>query len=152
MAGFTALEVWAMASDKESALEFIDEVFNKHKVDDSERFFTPGFVEHNPWPGYPATVQGFKDGTAAFLAAFPDCRCEVDEVLSDGDKLVVRSRIMGTNSGSFMGMPPTGKSVEIEGIDIVRMENGRLAEHWGIFDAATMMQQMGLMPQPTAAV
>jgi len=141
-----------MANDKDVVREFADEVFTKHNIEGSERYFTADPVEHNPWPGYPPTVQGFKDGTAAFIAAFPDCRCEVDEVLSDGDKVIMRSRLIGTNSGSFMGMPATGKQVDVEGIDIVRMEGGRMAEHWGIFDGAGMMMQLGLMPEPAAAV
>jgi predicted ester cyclase len=69
-------------------------------------------------------------------------------ILEDGDKLIVRNRLIGTNSGPFMGMPATGKRAEVEGIDIVRMVNGMQAEHWGVFDAAGMMQQLGLIPAP----
>lgn len=140
-----------MADNKARAREFIDVVFNRHDLDRAGDYFTEDQIEHNPWPGFPATVQGFTDGTAAFLAAFPDLRCEVDEVLEDGDKVIIRSRLIGTNTGPFMGMPVTGKRVDVEGIDIVRMRDGRMAEHWGVFDAAGMMQQLGLIPAPAGA-
>jgi len=140
-----------MANDKQVVRDFVDEVFNQHRVDAADKYIAADIVDHNPWPGFPPTLQGFKDGTRAFLAAFPDCRCEIDDVLSDGDKVVVRSRLSGTNSGSFMGAPPTGKRVEVEGIDIVRTANGKQVEHWGIFDGAAMMQQLGMMPAAAGA-
>ena len=137
--------------DKARIYEFVERVFNQHDVDSAGDYLAADVVDHNPWPGFPATVQGFKDGTRAFFAGFPDARVEIDEILSDGDKLVVRNRLIGTNTGPFMGMPPTGKRAEVEGIDIVRMVNGKQAEHWGIFDAAGMLQQLGVIPAPTGA-
>jgi predicted ester cyclase len=137
--------------DKTRIQEFIDRVFNQHDVDAAGEYMAADVVDHNPWPGSPATLQGFKDGTKAFFAGFPDAHIEIDEILSDGDKLVIRSRLIGTNSGPFMGMPPTGKRAEVEGIDIVRMVDGLQVEHWGIFDAAAMLQQLGVIPAPTGA-
>lgn len=126
------------------ATEFTDTVFNRHDVDAAAEYFSPDFVEHDPWPNMPPTVEGFKDGTRQFLEAFPDTRCEVDDVICEGDKVVVRSRLVGTNSGTFMGMPPTGRRVEVAGIDIVRVANGRMTEHWGLYDAAGLMAQLGV--------
>ena len=135
-----------MADNKALIREFVDVIFNQHQLDRAEEFFTPDFVDHNPWPGYAATIQGFKDGTADFFAGFPDARVEIDEILEAGDRLIVRNRLVGTNSGSFMGAPATGKRVSVEGIDIARYQDGRMVEHWGIYDAAAMMQQLGLLP------
>jgi predicted ester cyclase len=137
--------------DKARIHEFVERVFNQHDVDAAGEFISADVNDHNPWPGFAGTLQGFKDGTKAFFEGFPDARVEIDEILSDGDKLVVRNRLLGTNSGPFMGMPPTGKRVEVEGIDIVRMVDGKQAEHWGIYDAATMLQQLGVIPAPTGA-
>jgi steroid delta-isomerase-like uncharacterized protein len=137
--------------DKARIQEFIERVFNQHDVDSAGEYLASDLVDHNPWPGFPGTLQGFKNGTKAFFAAFPDARVEIDEILSDGDKLIVRNRLIGTNSGAFMGMPATGKRAEVEGIDIVRMVDGKQAEHWGVFDAAGLMQQLGVIPAPATA-
>ena len=137
--------------NKARVREFVDVVFNQHKVDAVSEYLAPDVVEHNPWPGFPATIQGFKDGTREFLTGFPDARVEIDEMLADGDKVIVRNRLVGTNSGPFMGMPATGKNIDVEGIDIVRIVDGRQAEHWGLYDAAGMMMQLGLMPAPAGS-
>lgn len=137
--------------DKARIHEFIERVFNQHDVDAAGEYLSADLVDHNPWPGFPGTLQGFKDGTKAFLAAFPDTRIDIDEILSDGDKLIIRNRLSGTNSGAFMGMPATGKRAEVEGIDIVRMVDGKQAEHWGVFDAAGLLQQLGVIPAPAAS-
>lgn len=140
-----------MGDNRAQVHDFIDVIFNKHEIDRAGEFFAADFVEHNPWPGMTADVKGFQEGTQALVAAVPDLRCEIDDVLEDGDKVVVRNRIVGTNSGPFMGMPATGKHIDVQGIDIVRMTGGRIAEHWGIYDAAGMMQQLGLAPAPAGA-
>lgn len=129
-------------------IDFIDAVFNRHEVEESTRYFAPDFVENDPWPMQPPTVEGFLAGTRDFLAGFPDARCEIDEVMEAGDRVIVRSRLVGTNTGPFMGAPPTGRRVDVKGIDIVRVAAGRLTEHWGLFDAAGMMMQLGMMPAP----
>ena len=135
-----------MADPRQLIREFTDAVFNEHRLDAVDTYATRNFVDHDPPQGYQGTLEGFKQWTGEFLAAFPDCRCEIDDVIAEGDKAVARSRLIGTNTGPFMGMPATGKTIEVEGIDIVRVENGRMAEHWGVYDAASMMQQLGMMP------
>ena len=82
-----------------------------------------------------------------YVAAFPDLRMTPEDVLASGDKVVVRVRATGTHEGEFMGVPATGKSIDVQAIDIVRFEDDGLAhEHWGVFDAMTMMQQLGVVP------
>ena len=82
----------------------------------------------------------------ALRQAFPDLHVTVDEMLSDGDKVVIRSTMKGTHKGTFMNIPATGKPISVEGIDIVRISYGRAVEHWGVTDNLTMMQQLGLVP------
>ena len=68
-------------------------------------------------------------------------------MLSSGDKVVARATVTGTNHGPFMGMPPTGKAIRVQLIDIIRFDDDGLArEHWGVFDAMKMMQQLGVVP------
>ena len=105
------------------------------------------FVEHEVTPGIPPTKEGVRQFLTAYVAAFPDLRFAADDILADGDKGVGRVTITGTNTASFMGMPATGKSVSVPAIDIIRFGDDGLAhEHWGVVDAMTMMQQLGVIP------
>lgn len=118
-------------------------------VDEFGTLLADDFVEHEelPMPG----VSQSKDGVLEFFrmhrAAFPDMRMIPEDVLVDGDKVVARVRMTGTHQGEFMGMPPTGKGVDTQLIDIIRFGDDGLAhEHWGVMDAMTMMEQLGAIP------
>jgi steroid delta-isomerase-like uncharacterized protein len=109
------------------------------------------FVEHEETPGIEPTKEGVKQFFHMYRAAFPDLRMEPQDVLASGDKVVARARATGTNQGEFMGMPATGKSVDVQLIDIIRFgDDGLAREHWGVFDALGMMQQLGAIPAPPA--
>ena len=109
------------------------------------------FVEHEETPGLEPTKDGVKQFFHMYRAAFPDLRMEPQDVLASGDKVVARTRATGTNQGEFMGMPATGKSVDVQLIDIIRFgDDGLAREHWGVFDALGMMQQLGAIPAPPA--
>ena len=109
------------------------------------------FVEHEETPGLEPTKEGVKQFFHMYRAAFPDLRMEPQDVLASGDKVVARARATGTNQGEFVGMPATGKSVDVQLIDIIRFgDDGLAREHWGVFDALGMMQQLGAIPAPPA--
>ena len=124
----------------------MEEVLNKGNMQAVDELIAPNFVEHNPFPGQAPGVEGLKQAMVALRQAFPDLHVTVDEMLSDGDKVVIRSTMKGTHKGTFMKIPATGKQMSVEGIDIVRISNGRAVEHWGVTDNLTMMQQLGLVP------
>jgi len=124
----------------------MEEVLNKGNMQAVDELIAPNFVEHNPFPGQAPGVEGLKQAMVALRQAFPDLHVTVDEMLSDGDKVVIRSTMKGTHKGNFMNIPATGKQMSVEGIDIVRISNGRAVEHWGVTDNLTMMQQLGLVP------
>ncbi|HEY5186808.1 MAG TPA: ester cyclase [Actinomycetes bacterium] len=105
------------------------------------------FVEHEQAPGLAPT----KAGAAAFFrmqqAAFPDMHMDVQDLMASGDKVAARARVTGTHKGGFMGMPATGKSVDVQVIDILRFgDDGLVHEHWGVMDSLAMMQQLGAVP------
>jgi steroid delta-isomerase-like uncharacterized protein len=105
-------------------------------------------VEHEELPGLEPTKEGIKEFFRAYLAAFPDLRMEAQDVLASGDKVVARVKATGTNQGDFMGMAATGKSVDVQLIDIMRFgDDGLVHEHWGVMDSLTMMQQLGVIPE-----
>lgn len=105
-------------------------------------------IEHEETPGLVPTKDGVLEFFRMYRAAFPDLRMDPEDVLASGDKVVARVRSTGTHQGEFMGMPPTGKSIDVQLIDIVRFDNDGLArEHWGVVDTMAMMQQLGAVPQ-----
>ena len=114
--------------------------FSDHLADD--------FIEHEETPGLAPTKAGVKDFFRMQLAAFPDMHMHVEDVVVDGDKVVARVRYTGTQRGEFMGMPATGKSVDVQLIDIFRFgDDGLVREHWGVMDSLAMMQQLGAVPE-----
>src|SRR5262245_59773986 len=128
------------------------ECLNAHDVDGFGDLLADDFVEHEGLPGMPPTKEGVKDMFVMYFAACPDLHFDVQDVLSDGDKVVARAQCSGTNEGEFMGMPATGKRFEVQEIDIVRFgEDGLGHEHRGVFDAMAMMQQLGATPSGAPA-
>jgi steroid delta-isomerase-like uncharacterized protein len=122
---------------------------NAHDVDGFAALLAEDFVEHEVVPGLEPTKDGVRQFFSMYFAAFPDLRFHTEDVIEQGDKIVARFRATGTHKGDFMGMPATGKSVEVDGVDIIRFGGDGLAhEHWGVFDALGMMQQLGLVPEP----
>lgn len=109
------------------------------------------FVEHEGGPGLPPT----KEGTLAFFemlrSAFPDMKMAVDDLLADGAKTVARVTATGSHRGDFMGVPPTGKPIDVQIIDIMRFDDaGLVCEHWGVADLLSLMQQIGAVPDGPA--
>ncbi len=82
-------------------------------------------------------------------SAFPDVHMDVEDMIAEGDKVVARVSVSGTHQGEFMGIDPTGNRVTITGIDILRIVDGKVVEHWGNFDDLGMLQQLGVMEQPS---
>ena len=81
-----------------------------------------------------------------FRQAFPDSYFTVEDMLADGDKVATRKTFHGSPQGEFMGIPPTGQQVSMGLIDIVRIAEGRVVEHWSMGDNLGMMQQLGIIP------
>jgi steroid delta-isomerase-like uncharacterized protein len=105
------------------------------------------FVEHDEIPGLPATKDGLLEYFGLLLAAFPDMRMDVADLIADGDKTVARVNVSATHDGEFMGIPATGKSVGMALIDIMRFDDeGLVCEHWGVADMLSLMQQLGAVP------
>jgi steroid delta-isomerase-like uncharacterized protein len=126
--------------------EFYDQVMNSHNVALIDSFCTPDFVEHQPFPGYPADLNGLKKGMTDMIAAYPDLNFKVNYMRAWGDTVFAHFNMSGTNSGSFMGMPATNKQFNIEGVDIVVIKDGKAVEHWGYMEEGKMMEQLGMGP------
>ncbi len=126
--------------------QFFETVFEAGDVDATAHFMADDFVDHAPWPGQPPSRAGFEAGTKAMRAAFPDLAIKVVTIFSEEDKVAVAVRISGTQHGEFMGHKATGRAFEIDGVDILRVEEGKLREHWGVMDSQQMFAQLRLSP------
>ena len=134
--------------DNEAALRRLYELINAGDIDGFDDVIAEDVIEHEELPGLAPTREGIKDFFRMYISAFPDLRFEPEDVLISGDKVVARVRATGTHRGEFLGTPPTGKSVDVQLIDIVRFgEDGLAHEHWGVADTLTMLQQLGLVPE-----
>ena len=136
--------------DHASTMRRMYELLSAGDIDGFGDLVAEDFVEHEQTPGIEPTKEGVKQLFRMYTAAFPDLRMEAQDVLASGDKVVARVRATGTHQAEFMGIAATGKSVDVELIDIIRFGDDGLAhEHWGVSDALGMMQQLGAIPTPS---
>jgi steroid delta-isomerase-like uncharacterized protein len=129
--------------DHAATLRRFYELVNAGDIEGCGALLADDLVEHEELPGIPPTKDGVLQFFSMNIVAFPDLRMDPEDVLSSGDKVVARVRVTGTQQGEFMGMPATGRSIDVQAIDIVRFGDDGLAhEHWGVWDAMTMMEQL----------
>jgi steroid delta-isomerase-like uncharacterized protein len=134
--------------NKARSRRFFEEVWGKGNLDVIDELTDPSFVDHNAPPGLPPGLEGFKQFVVMYREAFPDIKVTVDDVIAEGDKVVIRWTAQGTNTGPLVGMPTTGKSATITGITIERKVDGKTVEGWNNFDQLGMLQQLGVIPAP----
>ena len=104
---------------------------------------TEGVLDNNPIPGQEPGVAGFKQWMRYVRTAFPDVHVTVEDTLSQGDRVAGRVTWRGTHEGPLAGVPASGKPVQFTAIHIVRFENGKAAEWWGVADLLGALQQIG---------
>jgi predicted ester cyclase len=140
-----------MSVEQNKALvrQMVEEVFNHGNVSRADEFLAPHFIEREELPpGIPRDREGVKLLTTMLRSAFPDFKATIDDIVAEGDKVVIRQTWSGSHKGEFMGISPTGRSVSFGVIDIIRIADGRCVEHWGQMDSMSLMQQLGAIPAP----
>lgn len=139
------------AEETKSLVRQFFDALTHGRLDTLDEILAPHYVAH--FAGIPAPMgrQDFKQFMAAFIAAFPDQQHTVEELIAEGDKVAPRLVIRGTHRGAFNGIPPTGKPVTITAINILRIENGKIVEHWSEGDNLGMLQQLGVVRTPGEA-
>jgi steroid delta-isomerase-like uncharacterized protein len=127
---------------------WFEEVVSGGNLALADELLAPDYVMH--FPGSPAPVdrEGHKQLVMMFRTGFPDWNETVEDVIAEGEKVVIRVIGRGTHEGEFQGIPPTGNQVSASGVGIGRIEDGRIAETWAEYDAMGMMQQLGVIPTP----
>ncbi len=125
---------------------FFDEVWNKGNVGETEEFLAPEFVSHNTLDVQIVGPIEYGGAVTNYRAAFPDFHTTLEDVLVDGDRVVVRGTDRGTHRGAFMGVPASGRQVTTTWIEIFRVENGKATEGWLESDPATLRNQLVTEP------
>lgn len=136
-----------MSDGKMLGRRFFEDMLSKGNWNLAEELLSPDVVMHHPASPEPISSRDAVVGMlSAFRTGFPDLNITVEDVIGEGDKAAVRWRATGTHTGDLFGMPPTGKSMNVAGISVVRVADGRIVEDWVSEDTMGMMKQLGVIP------
>jgi steroid delta-isomerase-like uncharacterized protein len=138
------------AANKEVILAFVEDVLNQSRWERLNELVLENFVELDPLPGQQQGREGLKGVLVGMRTAFPDMHWTVLEQICEGEKVVTRFTWTGTHRASFIGIPATGKQVEVKGVVIDRLEAGKMADSRILMDTLGMLQQLGAIPGPPA--
>ena len=130
---------------------YYEEVFNQRNADLVDQLAVEDYIEHDPFPGQGNGRSDLKARVRLILDAMNPVTFTVEDMVAEGDRVVVRWSQSATQTGPFMGIPPTGRTANFSGIDIHRFRDGRMAEHWHVIDLFSLLQQLGAIPSPSAA-
>jgi steroid delta-isomerase-like uncharacterized protein len=136
-----------MGENAELIQRFYDETLSDGNLDKIDELVTDDVIDHEQGlPGQPAGKDGVRFFVETMRGAFSDLKATVDQSLESGDLAAAQVTITGKHTGEFMGVPASEKSFEIKTVDIIRVEDGKCAEHWGVTDNMSLMQQIGGVP------
>jgi steroid delta-isomerase-like uncharacterized protein len=134
-------------ANKQVVRRYYEEVLNGKAIDVLPEIAVEDYQENDPLPGQGTGLAGFQDRVGMLTTAI-DQQFTLEDIIAEGDRVVVRWTTKATQVGDFGGIPATGKSYSIAGIDIHRLDDGKLAEHWHVVDLLSMLQQLGVIPSP----
>ena len=134
--------------NKATVRRLYEEGITQQKPEVFDEIISADIIDHTPFPEQAPGLEGFKGVYAMMLSAFPDYQSTVEEQIAEGDKVVTRFSSEGTHQGEFMGIAPTGNRVRVTGIDIDRLVEGKIVEHWSEADLFAMMTQLGVISEP----
>ena len=135
-----------LEANKALVRRFFDEVMNEGRLDVVEEIFAPEYVNRHAHPGQTPGPEGVRQLVTNVRRAFPDLEETVDDLVAEGDRVALRLTLRGTHRGPFRGVEGTGRRVEVMGMAIVRVEDGRIPEGWFFFDRDAMWEQLGVEP------
>lgn len=137
----------SLQDNKSTVCRFVEQVENQHDLAAIDDLLSTDFVDHSGLSN-PPNRDGAKMFFSAIFNAYPDVRFTIRQQLAEGDQVVTYKTFEGTHQGDFMGIPPTGKQVKIDLIDIFTVNEGKITAHWTVVDMLGMMQQIGVVPGP----
>jgi steroid delta-isomerase-like uncharacterized protein len=134
-----------MSAENKAKVQQIYNAINANTLDELDGLIAVDLVNHSLSPGEAPGLAGTKQTLGMFHAVFSDLRVTTEDMIANEDKVVARLTMTGTNTGEFMGLPPTGKQVKMAGIEMFRLAGGKVVERWAEFDMMSLMQQLGAM-------
>jgi steroid delta-isomerase-like uncharacterized protein len=134
--------------NKQVVRRLFDEVFNQGNLLVIDDIIAVDALGHDATSSEPRRgIESIRQVAVSFRNAFPDGEYFLDDLVAEGDRVVARWRLVGHHQGVFMGVPPTGREVEVSGIIIYRLADRKIAEYWGVFDTLALMRQIGAMAE-----
>ncbi|MEN8237449.1 MAG: ester cyclase [Pseudomonadota bacterium] len=125
---------------------YFEEVWNQGKLDVLDEIVSVDYINHSPgMPNPPRGPEGIKPIVTAIREAFPDLKYVIENLVVSEDQVAIRTTMYGTHLGDFFGLAPTGKTIKVTQMQIERIDNGKIVEHWRVTDDLTMMRQLGQM-------
>lgn len=139
-----------MSKKNVEVVHALEKAWDSNQLDDIDKYFTDDYLSHAGIPGMPATLDMFKMAHGMSLSAMPDRKVEILDTLADGDKVVIRSVVTGTNTGGFpwFGAKANGAKIQADVISIYRVKDGKVAEHWALIDGMGILVQSGAWAPP----
>jgi predicted ester cyclase len=148
-----SIEEKTLTSTPEAVLRrFYEEFWNNGNAEAADELVDPHVVDHQLYDGQQGGIAGFKQLVDEWRVGFPDMSEEIEEIIVQGDLAVGRFRLRGTHTGPFLGIAPTGRSVEIRGIDMVRVVDGRITDFWYNEQTFELLIQLGVLPPAATLV
>src|SRR6266511_1972371 len=138
----------AEQQSKEIYRRFVDEVINGGNTDAVEDLFSADYVDHSRPPDAPEGLEGVKAIPRMFRGAFPDVTFTIEDMIEEGDIVATRVTGRGTHKGPFLGVEPTGVQATWASMGFFRVADGKIVEHWGAPDLASLLTQLGAIPAP----
>ncbi len=132
-----------MSDPKALLAQFGAKIFHEKDFTALPGLMREDYIQHNPLVGQGS--EGFKDFFEAWFKASPDFKFDLKQIVSEGDKVWVYGTYSGTQQGDWLGIPATGKAYKFDAVDIFRVQDGKLAEHWDVLDVYTLFKQLGVI-------
>ena len=133
-------------SNKTVVTDFIDGLFSKGDLGAVDTYLAEDFINNDPPFGVTTDREGMRAAGAMMRAAFPDWHSDQHALIAEGDLVVERFTASGTHRGEVMGVPPSGNTVSLPGINIFRVRDGLIVERWGRLDELGLLRQLGVVP------
>lgn len=130
-------------ANKDVIRRLFDDVLNGGRLGLLDTIVGAAYVDHSPAAGQAAGAAGVKAKIAALREGFPDVRFTLEELVGEDETVAARYSWRGTHRGAFLGIPPTGKTILVRGMDFYRLRDNRIVEHWDVVDDLGMLTQLG---------
>lgn len=146
-----------MDDSKQLINRFVDELWNERRLDVADTIFAEACITHQLRSGaladsVPRGPEAIKEHVAGWIASFPDLRFSVEQMLSDGDRVVTQLLMEGTHQGAWLGIPASGNKIQIRMFTVHRVQQGKIVEDWVLVESLGVFQQLGVVPNTAELV